>query len=301
MKERRKMKKFFAGILVALMLLGTCACGGKNADNQLMWELKDGDTTVYLFGSMHMGTEDMYPLNDKITTAFDKSDYVMFELKLDEEIPIPETYNPEGVKLSNIIGQEMFDKLVAIIQEVDNVTEVSEYEKFTPYMMYVYIDALAYSLAGLKGDCGVENFLMKIAQEDGKPILGAEANEQRMRIFNQMDEDAVSNLKRLVDEDFSIIDKSSYYKDIYMAYRSGDGDTLYNLEGLGAMVLPRDEAMYNITLDRNVEMADSVEECIKDGKNVFVAVGLAHLLGDGSVVDLLRLRGYEVTLVSGME
>ena len=50
--------------------------------------------------------------------------------------------------------------------------------------------------------------------------------------------------------------------------------------------------MKRLLLDRNVGMADKIDGYFNVGQgNYFIAVGALHLLGEGSVLDLLRKRG----------
>ncbi|WP_249671434.1 TraB/GumN family protein, partial [Bacillus thuringiensis] len=38
------------------------------------WVVEDEDTTVYLLGSIHLGTPDLYPFFKKLVTALNESD-----------------------------------------------------------------------------------------------------------------------------------------------------------------------------------------------------------------------------------
>ena len=44
-------------------------------------------------------------------------------------------------------------------------------------------------------------------------------------------------------------------------------------------------------------MADGIKSYLKSGETVFVAVGLAHVIGENGIVDQLREAGYTVTRV----
>jgi uncharacterized protein YbaP (TraB family) len=44
-------------------------------------------------------------------------------------------------------------------------------------------------------------------------------------------------------------------------------------------------------------MADYAEEAVESGKEVFICVGAAHVVGEGAMADLLEERGYKVELV----
>ena len=48
---------------------------------------------------------------------------------------------------------------------------------------------------------------------------------------------------------------------------------------------------------RNADMLEVAKGYLDSGKTVFFAVGLAHLLGDGGLVQALRDAGYTVTLI----
>jgi uncharacterized protein len=59
-----------------------------------------------------------------------------------------------------------------------------------------------------------------------------------------------------------------------------------------------DELQQRLFTERNVVMANGVEQFIRSGNGTyFVVVGSGHLLGPDSVVGLLRAKGYEVNPV----
>ena len=49
-----------------------------------------------------------------------------------------------------------------------------------------------------------------------------------------------------------------------------------------------------LLIDRNKEWAAKIEKLLAEGKNLFVVVGAAHLVGKDSVVDLLSRKGLKV-------
>jgi uncharacterized protein YbaP (TraB family) len=71
-----------------------------------------------------------------------------------------------------------------------------------------------------------------------------------------------------------------------------------------AEVDPDDLAIYDeyhqaMEVERNAHMLEVAQGYLEGDQTVFFAVGLAHLLGEGGLVDALRAAGYEVTLLSG--
>jgi uncharacterized protein YbaP (TraB family) len=49
---------------------------------------------------------------------------------------------------------------------------------------------------------------------------------------------------------------------------------------------------------RNISMADFAEEALDSGKEVFICVGAAHVVGPGAMADLLTQRGYTVEVIA---
>lgn len=53
-----------------------------------------------------------------------------------------------------------------------------------------------------------------------------------------------------------------------------------------------------MTVVRNKLMVERASEYLRDHKNVFYVVGLAHMLGDDGLVASLENRGYTVSQIS---
>lgn len=49
--------------------------------------------------------------------------------------------------------------------------------------------------------------------------------------------------------------------------------------------------------DRNIKMANNIEQFLNENKEVFMIVGAAHVLGEGGIVDLLQNKNYKIELV----
>ena len=81
------------------------------------------------------------------------------------------------------------------------------------------------------------------------------------------------------------------------AYAMGEEElTVERLNSLYAELLEEyNKAMIS---DRNIGMADKAEEYLAGGGTGFYIVGLAHVVGDGGIIDLLTQRGYTVEKIS---
>ena len=91
------------------------------------------------------------------------------------------------------------------------------------------------------------------------------------------------------------------------AWRCGDhaalAEVLFSTRDTKAALSAADQAaidqlMYRMFDERNAGMENRIREYLNSGKgDYFVVVGAGHLLGEGSVVDLLQQQGYQVTPV----
>ena len=59
-------------------------------------------------------------------------------------------------------------------------------------------------------------------------------------------------------------------------------------------------AKYNkaMVTDRNLSMTQFAEAALSSGKEVFICVGAAHVVGQGAMADLLAQRGYTVECIT---
>ena len=58
-----------------------------------------------------------------------------------------------------------------------------------------------------------------------------------------------------------------------------------------------DEYHQKMEVERNAAMVEVAKGYLAEGRKVFFAVGLAHLLGEGGLVHALRDAGFTVTLI----
>jgi uncharacterized protein YbaP (TraB family) len=77
MKPRNSRRLRAAAVILLIIFVFSavsgCASKTKTPDTPLLWEVQYEDTTLYLFGSIHAATEDLYPLSDTIMDAYEST------------------------------------------------------------------------------------------------------------------------------------------------------------------------------------------------------------------------------------
>jgi uncharacterized protein YbaP (TraB family) len=90
-----------------------------------------------------------------------------------------------------------------------------------------------------------------------------------------------------------LVNLNSKVQDILNTWRKGDET---GIETLGLHELKNYPQLYSaLIIERNRKWAKKIENLIQGDRNVMVIVGVAHLVGKDSLVDLLRKSGHQVT------
>ena len=132
-------------------------------------------------------------------------------------------------------------------------------------------------------------------------MLDVESADFQMKMIGDMSDELCELLiKSFFEQEAGYSDS---IKNLYEAWLSGDEKTIAQISsededesGLTDKQIKLIEE-YNKTMldDRNKVMAEKADIYIKEGKNIFFAVGAAHIVsGENSVIKLLEKKGYTI-------
>jgi uncharacterized protein len=132
------------------------------------------------------------------------------------------------------------------------------------------------------------------AVEQGKRILGLETLADQIAIFDELDAAGQAALMRQTLDELDVsaarLDKATEL------WRRGDAEALADMftESMREQPLLLERLLY----ERNRNWIPGIETLLRTDETAIVIVGMGHLVGEGSVVELLRERGYEVVRVT---
>jgi uncharacterized protein YbaP (TraB family) len=260
-----------------------------------LWKVQGQTNTVYLFGSIHFLKKDFYPLPRPIEDAYKESQIIAFEADLDEmqspqgmlKMLSQSTYT-DGTTLKDHVSKETYSSVRAHMG--DNALVANALDSMKPWMVAVTLLGIELQKLGFDPEQGVDRYFFDKAKQDKKEILGLETVDFQIGLFTGMskqEEDAM--LKESLQE---IGGFKKELNELTTAWKTGDAKTLEKIM-LEAM---RDypDIHKKLLLDRNKAWVEKIEKLRAAGKNVFVVVGAAHLVGKESVVDLLAKKGFKV-------
>lgn len=282
----------FKRLLAALLL---AVPGPALAKGPALWMVKDADTTVYLFGTVHMLPKGLDWLSGETAAALAKADTVATEIVLPEAKLAAQTMMRRG--LSNTVpplaARVPADKVTAL----NTAVAASGLPRELMDRMDSWFAAITLTQAQLtqlnfaRGE-GVEERLEAAAK--GKKRIGLETLDQQLGFFDSLPEaDQRALLTATLDELPGLKDEATRVVSLWAA---GDVDRLaaeLNEDLKGSPTLTR-----VLLTERNARWAEWITARMRDVPGtVFIAVGAGHLAGPDSVQAMLAKKGLKARRV----
>lgn len=261
-----------------------------------LWVVKDADTTVYLFGTIHILKPGLGWFDEGVKEAFDKSDRLVLELV---EPPAAETQALFGKLAMDQQGKTLRSKLSDNDRAVYETAlgkiglPAAALDPFDPWAGAITLSLLAVQKSGFDANSGVEKQLSAAAKIGNKPIEGLESMEFQLGVFDTLPES--EQIKFLVETAKLIDDAGSNMDKMVELWAAPNPDGLSQLmnEGLTSRML------YDALLTkRNANWAKWISAQMEKPGISFVAVGAGHLAGPASVQALLPAYGLTASRVA---
>jgi uncharacterized protein YbaP (TraB family) len=283
---------------VGLILCSLFVCLAARADGALhsLWELHGKHNTVYLLGSIHVLRPRDYPLAPALLEAYGNAKSVLMEVNL-EEMGVAEVQTEmlssamlsEGKTLAGILGAERYARADALAREVG--VELSLFDQFAPWFVAEAISQQQLTQLGFQPESGVEMYFMARARTDGKSMAGLETVHDQISVFENMSMDTQADyLLSSLEQAHGL---AAEVDSMVNAWQRGDTQWFVNeLQS----EFGRDPRLYqSVLVARNRKWVPKIEALLNDDKNYLVIVGTGHLVGPGSVIDLLKKDGIGAT------
>ena len=260
-------------------------------ENSLLWEIsgKHLSKPSYLFGTFHLMCKKDIHFSNNLRQAIKNVGEVYFEMDLDDT--------------SNTFGALLFmnmknGKTLKDLYSIEDYTRLSIFFKdslqapidFIKKIKPAFLEAFIYpKLMPCKNMSGVEEELMKIAKQNKKEIKGFETIQLQAAVFDSIPyEEQAKDLLKTID---SIGQYKKYFDSMLTVYKNqqlSQIEKMFNSTEFG-MEENRDVLLDN----RNKNWVEQLKKIMK-GKNVFIAVGAGHLVGDKGLIALLKKEGYKL-------
>lgn len=260
-----------------------------------VWEVRSGDNTVYLGGTVHLLRPSDYPLPPEFDEAYASSSEIYFEtdisamndLSIQVQMLQQLTYNDERT-LKTVLNEAAYTALTEHTARLG--LPMMMLEKFKPGMIISTLQVLDFQRMGFTPQ-GVDMHFNTRAVADGKYIGQFETIQEQIGFLAAMGEGNESEFILLSLKDLE--DTDALMAEMIAAWRSGDADELSRLF-VDDMRNEAPEIYEALLLERNRNWMPDIEDMLRDADTEFVLVGAAHLIGPEGLVRMLSDKGYEV-------
>lgn len=261
-----------------------------------LWVVKDKDTTIYLFGTVHVLRPEIRWFDGGVKAAYDASSEVRLEMVTPDKAAMQElvvklALDPGGKPLSEKLGPEtgaLWRKAAG-----DLGLPVQGFEALKPWFAATVLSVAAIQKAGFDPESGSEKVLTAAATRDGKTLSGFETAEEQLGFFNALPEPVqIAFLKSSLTE---LPKGTAMLNTMLTSWVKGDPEAL--AATLNSSLVETPEIGRVLLTERNKRWADWIAARMKQPGTLFVAVGAGHLAGKDSVqayLKALKLRAKRI-------
>ena len=282
-----------AAALLALAAPALAQPGAAPVDDRRppLFVLEDADSRVYLLGSVHVLPASALPLPPAVEAAFADADVVAFEIDLDaaeREASGMARKGTNGTTVAEALSPEQAKRLNAALGHLG--LPAGALDAFEPWLAALSITAFDVRKRGAMAPGGVDRHLFDRAKALQREIVPLETAAHQTDVFDGLAvKDQVALLMSTVDALGGEDDALDALLDVWAR---GDDDALAAIMREGFEATPGLEG--RLLTGRNRSWVPQVEALLARDRNALVVVGAGHLVGEGSVVSMLREAGYEV-------
>jgi len=295
---KKLLHRLFAPV-AALLAFGSAPASAATAPptaHPALWAVSDADTTIYLFGTIHLLPEHYQWRTPKLDQAVGNSQQLVVETIVDQKNPqklmqaiASMAFNtPNLPPLADRVAPEKRAELASAVKESGLPPQALD--KMETWAAAFILLGNQFRDMGLKGDEGVEIVLRNTFASEGKPIGELESNAEQLSFFDRLPESAQRQLLE------GAIDQSSEAKaefnQMLTSWAKGDVKGIarsFNHDLAGSPAL--EQALLKT---RNANWSRWIEQRMAQPGAIMIAVGAGHLAGRDSVIDLLKRDGYRV-------
>lgn len=287
------MSRFWRSIAGALAAL---AFAGAAAAEPPVWVVRDKDSEVVLFGSVHVLPPGLAWTPPVLDRALKAADDIWFELPIDAQS------EADTATLATRVGVlppdgSLFKLLSpedgALMNRVAAAYGVSPalLDRLQPWLAEIALAGGAYRKIGADANDGVEKTIAAMATPKARREAFETPAEQIKFLSAGAMAEQVASLRATMQE---MEDKPDEFTILVKAWMDGDIETL-DREAVAPIRKTSPELFRRLVVERNAHWTKVLDARLKGHGRTVVVVGIGHLIGPEGVPARLRALGYSVT------
>ncbi|EEP91684.1 hypothetical protein ykris0001_32360 [Yersinia kristensenii ATCC 33638] len=235
-----------------------------------------GGRHFHLVGSIHMGTEGMFPLPHELLNKLNQADALIVEAD------ITEAASPFGNEnlaepLIDRLSEEHYQQLLQRCEELDNNPQSMAF--LPAWQVALMLQARQAQRLGLRGEYGIDYQLLKAAAAQEKTVIELEGAQMQLDLLETLPDNGMSLL----------LDTLTHWHTNARLLQTMISWWLehHPINDLSTLAPTFSQDLYDVLMiQRNKRWQQQLEQ-LPTGRYV-VAVGALHLYGEGNLPELLK-------------
>jgi uncharacterized protein len=281
--------------LLALTACGRAESAPKSAD-PAMWVVKDHDTTIYLFGTIHIMKPGIRWFDDEVKTAFDSANELVTEFYEPDTAKMYQAMskmalNTDAPPTTQLLKGADLERYSAAVKSIGSTPQ--EMDMYDPWMAAITLSIAPLKKLGYEESAGTENVLEEAAKLAGKKRAGFETVDQQLGYFEAMPH--TLQIAFLNDTVSEMAGAEKQFDSLIKDWSRGNVSALGKEMNSSLEKTPELERI--LLFERNARWAQWIKARMDQPGIVFVAVGSGHLAGKESLLDKLQTLGLKARRV----
>jgi uncharacterized protein YbaP (TraB family) len=291
------MRPFLAFFVSLFWLLVSDASA---AERGALFRVSMDGHVMHLFGTLHVGLPEYYPLEPRIANAVSQASTLALEIDPGQpQAELARALRAHGLLAAGSGTYENMDperkaRLDKLI--LQGGLDRSTARTYKPVLLATLLTMGEYTKQGYRSELSSEAWLARLARKGGTRVLELESLGRQLSMLDRL---GVQERWRFLDEMMGTIESGVQRTEARAMVQAWSTADRHALDEIAA----RCEADTSVSgkfvtqvllKERNVGLADSLLQLLRQENKTFAAIGVLHLLGTGSVPALLQERGASV-------
>jgi len=263
----------------------------------VLFKVQNGQHSLYLFGTIHVGTHDFYPLAPTVMHVLEQAPAIALEIDPSNNQALQAAVRRYGLyppgqssQLSEPLRQQVVVALGKYRIAPDTVAGLR------PWMIATLLTVQQAESRGYHAALAVDNYLADFAHQHHQSVLELEGAAAQLALLGGLDSKQQHLLLEDTIKELNDAKSTAELNEIIRCWRQSD------LQGLQALLdeMTQDHRFSGrfakeVMIDqRNPVLAARIAALLSEQEGVFAAIGILHLAGPNSVPALLAQHGLKV-------
>lgn len=258
------------------------------------WKATKGSKEIYLVGTLHISKGNINYLNEMMKQILNKTDALALEINTKDREVLEKTeslkkdslYLKKG-ELKDLLNEDEQKKFYKILKDFN--IEYNEVKNLSVGGFFTYIEEVL--LEQSEYTYSSDEWLREIFYVENKDIVGLESTTEHYNLIGK----STDEFKKFLNTYDSNYIKNRKDTIVQTLNAFINGDSSYMEKRVENLYEKDKISYYKFHEIRNKNMANEIDNLVKEDEKYAVAVGILHYFGKDGILKHLESKGYKIT------